>query len=116
MGYNFNRLPRIREELAKSKARDVEILFEFLEDQLLIDYSHVSIQYFLSRESLSRIKRNGEDVTLEDFISMFDFVNERLGILRYADGTSRDVIGDDYWVRERAYTKLENFMFKLNKL
>jgi hypothetical protein len=117
MGYNFNRLTRIREQLAKSKVRDLEILFEFLEDQLLIDYSHISIRYFLSRETLLRIKGNSEDLSLEDLLCMFDFVDERLAILRYADRTSRDVIGqDEYWARERSYTKLENFIFKLNKL
>jgi hypothetical protein len=116
MGYNFNRLSRIKERLAKSKARDLEILFEFLEDQLLVDYSHVKIKYFLSRESLLRIKGNRSDLLLEDLLCMFDFVDERLAILRYADRTSRDIIGDDeYWARERSYTKLENFIFKLNK-
>jgi len=117
MGYNFNRLPRIREELAKSKARDIEILFEFLEDQLLMDYSHIGMRYFLSREALLRIKLNRKDVSLEDFLSMFDFVEERIDILRYADANSRKVIGhDEYFARERKYTKLENFIFKLNKL
>lgn len=117
MGYNFDRLTRIRQQLATSKVRDLEILFEFLEDQLSVDYSHVSVKCFLSRDSVLRIKTNSEGLILEDFISMFGFVSERLSILRSADRISRNVIGrDEYFARERAYTKLENFLFKLNKL
>ncbi|HEY8937491.1 MAG TPA: hypothetical protein VIM65_19835 [Cyclobacteriaceae bacterium] len=113
MGYRIERLEKIRTQLANSHREDLNLLIEFLEDQLPLTLSHDPL-HRLNNGVIKCLKTDVSNIPLDDLENLLDFTDECITMVRSADRASKDILGrSKFYARELMYVKLENYILKL---
>ena len=123
MGYSIHLLEIIKARLVKSNSKDLNTLFEFIEEQLLVEGA--TYEGPLEIKKIKKIRGNIAEVHSRDLEDILDFVLQRIPMSRTGDSATR-ILNDPedlnilekikHYSRELRYSKIEKFIFDLTSL